>query len=90
MRGFLTDSENKDPIVGKVELIDQESDEIVAIAISDSTGNYEIKVPQAKQYGIDINAKGYLMYLDVIDLSQESYEEVDYPKLRTRQGGNWC
>ncbi len=76
MRGFLTDSENKDPIVGKVELIDQESDEIVAIAISDSTGNYEIKVPQAKQYGIDINAKGYLMYLDVIDLSQESYEEV--------------
>lgn len=76
MRGFLTDSENKEPIVGKLELIDQETDEIIAIAISDSTGNYSVRVPSAKQYGIDINAKGYLMYLDLIDLSNESYEEV--------------
>jgi outer membrane protein OmpA-like peptidoglycan-associated protein len=76
MRGFITDSENKEPITAKLELIDQESDEIVAIAISDSTGNYSVKVPQAKAYGIDINAKGYLMYLEIEDLSNESYEEV--------------
>ena len=76
MRGFITDSENKEPITAKLELIDQETDEIIAIAISDSTGNYSVRVPEAKPYGIDINAKGYLMYLEVIDLSQESYEEV--------------
>lgn len=76
MRGFITDSENKDPIIAKLELIDQDTDEIVAIAISDSTGNYSVRVDEAKNYGIDINAKGYLMYLDLIDLSNESYEEV--------------
>jgi outer membrane protein OmpA-like peptidoglycan-associated protein len=76
MRGFITDSENKESIMAKLELIDQETDEIVAIAISDSTGNYSVRVPEAKSYGIDINAKGYLMYLDVLDLSRETYEEV--------------
>lgn len=76
MRGFITDSENKEPVIGKLELIDQDTDEIVAIAISDSTGNYSVRVDEAKNYGIDINAKGYLMYLDIIDLSNESYEEV--------------
>jgi outer membrane protein OmpA-like peptidoglycan-associated protein len=76
MRGFITDSENKEPIVAKLELIDQEADKIIAIAISDSTGNYSVKVDEAKVYGIDINAKGYLMYLDAVDLSQETYDEV--------------
>ncbi len=76
MRGFITDSENKEPITAKFELIDQESNQIIATAISDSTGNYSVYVPVAKQYGVDINAKGYLMYLDLLDLSKATYDEV--------------
>lgn len=76
MRGFITDSENKEPIKAKFELIDQDTDQTIATAISDSTGNYQVYVPEAKQYGVDINAAGYLMYLDVLDLSQATYDEV--------------
>ncbi len=76
MRGFITDSESHEPIIAKLEIIDQEKDKIVAIAISDSTGNYSVKIDTAKIYGIDINAKGYLMYLDNIDLTGETYENV--------------
>ncbi len=76
MRGFITDSESHEPIVAKLEIIDQENDKIVAIAISDSTGNYSVKVDSAKLYGIDINAKGYLMYLDNVDLTGKTYENV--------------
>lgn len=76
MRGFITDSENKEPITAKFELIDQESDQTIATAISDSTGNYSVYVPVAKKYGVDINAAGYLMYLDVLDLSDATFDEV--------------
>lgn len=76
MRGFITDSENKEPITAKFELIDQDTDQIIATAISDSTGNYSVYVPEAKQYGVDINASGYLMFLDVLDLSEATYDEV--------------
>jgi outer membrane protein OmpA-like peptidoglycan-associated protein len=76
MRGFVTDSENKEPIKAKIELIDQETNASVAVAICNSTGNYKIRIPEAKKYGIDINAAGYLMFLDVLDLGESTYEEV--------------
>jgi outer membrane protein OmpA-like peptidoglycan-associated protein len=76
MRGFVTDSENKQPIKAKIELIDQDSNESVAVAICDSTGNYQLRIPEAKKYGVDINAAGYLMFLDVLDLTESTYSEV--------------
>ncbi len=76
MRGFVTDSENKQPIKAKIELIDQDSNESVAVAICDSTGNYQLRIPEAKRYGVDINAAGYLMFLDVLDLTESTYSEV--------------
>jgi outer membrane protein OmpA-like peptidoglycan-associated protein len=76
IRGVITDSENKKPIKAKIEFIDQDSDEVIAIAISDSSGTYSIRIDEAKIYGVDINAKGYLMFLDIVDLSNASYENV--------------
>ncbi len=76
MRGFVTDSENKEPVKAKIELIDQETNVSVAVAICDSTGNYQIRIPEAKKYGVDINAAGYLMFLDVLDLTKSTYDEV--------------
>ncbi len=76
MRGFITDSENKEPIKAKFEIIDQESNAVIATAITDSTGNYSVYIPEAKKYGVDINAAGYLMYLDIIDLGEATYDEV--------------
>ncbi len=76
MRGFITDSETKEPIIAKLELIDTDQNRVVATSISDSTGNYKIRIPDAKQYGIEIVARGYLFYLDVIDVTGKTYDEV--------------
>ena len=73
MKGKISDSENQKPVVAKLELIDPEMSRSVATAISDTGGNYTVRVPAAKQYGVEIVAKGYLLYLDVVDLSGETY-----------------
>jgi len=76
MRGFINDSENQRPIIAKIELIDRDRSMVIATAISDSTGNYSVKLPETKMYGVEIVAKGYLLYLDMVDLSQRTYDEV--------------
>ncbi len=76
MRGFINDSENQDPIVAKIEIIDRERSQVVATAISDPTGNYSVKIPESKEYGVEIIATGYLLYLDMVDLSMKTYDEV--------------
>ncbi|MBN1951747.1 MAG: OmpA family protein [Bacteroidales bacterium] len=76
MRGFINDSENEKPIIAKIELIDRDRSMVIATAISDSTGNYSVNLPETKMYGVEIIAKGYLLYLDMVDLSQKTYDEV--------------
>ncbi len=76
MQGMITDSENQKPVIAKLELIDVDINMVVATAISDASGNYKIKVPSAKSYGVEILAKEYLLYLDAIDLSKEPSDEI--------------
>jgi outer membrane protein OmpA-like peptidoglycan-associated protein len=76
MQGMMTDSENQKPVIAKLELIDVDLNKVVATAISDASGNYKIKVPAPKSYGVEIIAKEYLLYLDAIDLSKESPDEI--------------
>jgi outer membrane protein OmpA-like peptidoglycan-associated protein len=76
MQGMITDSENKKPVIAKLELIDVDLNMVVATAISDASGNYKIKVPAPKSYGVEIIAKEYLLYLDAIDLSKEPPDEI--------------
>ncbi len=40
------------------------------------SGNYRANVPSPKSYGVEIVAKDYLLYLDAIDLSKESSDEI--------------
>jgi len=79
MKGRITDSDDQKPVVAKLELIDPELSRAVATSISDAEGNYSIKVPASKQYGVEIVAKGYLLYLDVVDLKGQTYMK-DYIK----------
>ncbi len=76
MKGMITDSENQKPVIAKMELIDVDASKVVATAISDASGNYKVKIPAPKAYGIEIIAKNYLLYLDAIDLSKESGDEI--------------
>jgi outer membrane protein OmpA-like peptidoglycan-associated protein/tetratricopeptide (TPR) repeat protein len=76
LRGFINDSEDKKPIVAKLEIIDRDISKVVATAISDSTGNYSVRLPEPKMYGVEIVARGYLLYLDIADLSRKTFDDV--------------
>ncbi|MBN2612818.1 MAG: OmpA family protein [Bacteroidales bacterium] len=79
MKGRITDSENGKSVVAKLELIDPSQSRVIATAISDTGGYYTLKVPEAKQYGAEIVAKGYLLFLDAVDLQGQTYLK-DYIK----------
>jgi outer membrane protein OmpA-like peptidoglycan-associated protein len=73
MKGTITDSQTGHPVFAKMDIIDAEISRIVATTTSDSTGSYFIRIPKPKRYGIEIVARNYMLNLDVIDLTSESY-----------------
>jgi outer membrane protein OmpA-like peptidoglycan-associated protein/tetratricopeptide (TPR) repeat protein len=73
MKGSITDSETGHPVFAKMDIIDTEISRVVATTTSDSTGSYFIRVPQTKKYGIEIVARNYMLYLDAVDLTKESF-----------------
>jgi outer membrane protein OmpA-like peptidoglycan-associated protein len=66
MVGFFTDAKKKTPVFGKLDLIDVEKSMVVASTMSDSLGAYRIKLPELKKYGVEIHAKDYMFFLDVV------------------------
>lgn len=76
MRGTITDSEDGTPLIAKIELIDTDISQVAATGISDATGSYKIQLPGVKTYGIEIVAKGYLLYLDVVDVKTAAFDDI--------------
>lgn len=68
--GNILDSTNNEGIKGKIQLIDNEKNKIVSTYLSDTLGNYAIKLPEKKKYGVEVTAKDYLFFADQINLNQ--------------------
>ena len=75
MRGTITNSENQQPVFAKMDIIDAEISRVVATTTSDTSGNYFIRIPQPKRYGVEIVARNYMLYLDILDLSKENFRK---------------
>jgi outer membrane protein OmpA-like peptidoglycan-associated protein/tetratricopeptide (TPR) repeat protein len=76
LEGSVKDtSDGIKPIIAKMEFYDPATGERDAQAISDTAGLYSVKLPEPKLYAIEINASGYLYYLDILDYSSESGED---------------
>jgi flagellar motor protein MotB len=73
VRGTITNSENQQPVFAKMDIIDAELSRVVATTTSDTSGRYFIRIPQPKRYGVEIVARNYMLYLDILDLSTESF-----------------
>ncbi len=56
-------------IFAGLSFMDPSNGEIVARAMTGTDGIYRARIPKSGVYGIEINATGYLYYLDIIDLS---------------------
>ena len=60
------------PLVAKISFMDGRTGQEDAFTLSDTAGNFTVRLPEGKVYGVEINAAGYLYYLDVLDLSRAS------------------
>lgn len=70
MTGRVRDTIGTDTtVMAGLTFMDPSTGEVVARAMTGVDGIYRARLPQPKIYGIEINATGYLYYLDIVDLS---------------------
>jgi flagellar motor protein MotB len=60
------------PVVAKLAFIDPTTGETEANIISDASGTYIARLAEPKIFGVEINAPGYLYFLDILDLTSSS------------------
>lgn len=79
-KGVIKECDGNTPIYADIEVVDNETEEIVGTYNSnESTGKYLISLPSGRNYGVNVNAKGYLFSSHSFDLSNDSvvgYNEV--------------
>ncbi|MFN7014844.1 MAG: hypothetical protein ACK4ON_11310, partial [Bacteroidia bacterium] len=78
LKGTVKDAQTKQAIEAKIEIIDNEKNEVIATFSSNSeTGKYLVSLPSGKNYGINVSATGYLFHSENFTLSDTaSYKEV--------------
>jgi outer membrane protein OmpA-like peptidoglycan-associated protein/tetratricopeptide (TPR) repeat protein len=76
LTGKVLDSETKKPIFAKLEFIDSQKSTVVSTLLTDTAGGYKTHIPERKQYGVQITAKGYLFYLDTVNLKGKNTDIV--------------
>lgn len=74
--GSVADTtEGIEPVIAKLEFFDPATGDRNAFVVSDTTGAYTVSLPESKTYAIEINASGYLYYLDILDYSSATGDE---------------
>lgn len=78
LKGSITEEETGKPIGANIEVVDNNKNEVVSNSKSNSaTGKYLISLPAGKDYGITVDAKGYLFHSENISIPDTAgYEEV--------------
>lgn len=79
LKGIIKDAKNLSPLEAKIDLIDNESNTLVASFNSDAKdGHYLVSIPGGKNYGIAVKKDGYLFHSENIDLPATSgYKEYE-------------
>ncbi|MFO8054826.1 MAG: OmpA family protein, partial [Bacteroidales bacterium] len=79
MKGVVLDEENRDPVKAEIILVDNSTEKELARFKSNSkTGRYLVSLPAGKNYGIAVNAEGYLFHSENFNIPEEDmYKEVN-------------
>ncbi|HEC43202.1 MAG TPA: hypothetical protein ENI20_10275 [Bacteroides sp.] len=73
--GKVSDSKTQDGIMAKLDFIDVDISKVVATAVANDTGYYRVSLPEGKAYGVEVMARDYLFFLDIVDVSGENQSE---------------
>lgn len=79
LKGIIRDAKTLKPLEAKLELINNETNTLVASFTSDpTTGKYMVTIPSGANYGIAVKAEGYLFHSENINLPASSgYKEYE-------------
>lgn len=80
--GKLIDKKYRTPVFGKIEILDLQLGKVILTTFSDrNSGNFMISLPEWKDYGVEISARDYLFFIDVMKLSRmlpDEYFSFDF------------
>lgn len=78
LKGVISDEKTGTPLESTIQVIDNETHEILSTLTSNSsTGKYLVTLPAGKNYGIYVNAKEYLFHSENFDVNDTAdYTEV--------------
>ncbi len=82
VKGKVYDKKTKAGLPSAVELSDVKTRNPVSKIQTDEDGNYLLTLPVGKEYGFNVNRKGYLFYSDnfsLLDTNSDSIFTVDIP-----------
>jgi len=68
--GNVLDKNSKEGVKGRLQIIDNEKNKVIATYLSDTLGNYKIRLAEKKKYGVEITAKDYLFFAEEINMNQ--------------------
>jgi outer membrane protein OmpA-like peptidoglycan-associated protein len=79
LKGLIRDAKTLKPLEAKIDLIDNDKNELIASFSSDpTTGKYMVTIPSGKNYGIAVKADGYLFHSENFNLPASSgYKEYE-------------
>lgn len=76
MTGIVTDIKSGEIIkLAKIEVIDLDLSKVIATGLTDTSGTYKVKIPSKKDYGVEVTAKDYLFFVEMVLLSQKQVVE---------------
>jgi outer membrane protein OmpA-like peptidoglycan-associated protein len=76
--GKITDSETKEPVLARIEVIDLTTDQVlITTASSDVDGSYRVRLPAKKSYMVNLRASGFLSDMKRFAIP-DSYSEEFY------------
>jgi len=87
LKGVIKDKTTNKPIAAQIEIINNETHEVVAVYKSNSkSGKYLITLPSGNNYGITVVAEDYLFHSENLDIPSyatysEVFKEVDLAKI---------
>ncbi len=73
--GKVFDSQSLEGVMAKLDFIDVDASKVVATVVANDTGYYRVSLPEGKAYGVEIMARDYLFFLDIVDVSGEGSDE---------------
>ncbi len=78
LKGTVKDAISLNPIEATIEIVDNEKNEVVSIAKSNSsTGKYLVSLPSGKNYGIAVKAETYLFHSENFNIpAATNYQEI--------------